>query len=326
MKNYVKCLLIYISIQFLISENARSQTNLVPNPSFEDTLSCPYSLDRLYFSDSWHSCRGTPDYFNACSWTGTQVPNSVFGYQVPHSGNAFAGVMTYLNPNNPDGPDYREYIICELDSVLQIGEKYYFSFFTNYSHYHPNQAVASNNIGLTFSTVLYDSINNAPITNSARIWSSQIITDTVNWLKFSGSFQADSAYKYLLLGNFFDDNHTDTITYTNIPEGAYYYLDDICISRDSVYNETWTSSQSNISINNDFLIFPNPSNGSFRVISDYKINKIEIYDCLAKLVSSSKPNSFEYNSNLNLSEGIYFIKITCNSFSITKKISITSKN
>ena len=322
----LKIIRIFTFFQFLHVGISSAQINLVPNPSFEDTIACPYSLDRIYFSTSWHSCRGTPDFFNACSFTGTQVPNSGFGYQNPHSGNAMAGVMTYLNPLNPDGPNYREFIICELDSFLQIGNKYYFSFFTNYSHYHPNQAVASDNIGLKFSTVNFDSINIAPITNSALIWSTQIITDSINWIKFSGQFIADSAYKYLLLGNFFDDNNTDTISYTNIPEGAYYYIDDICLSRDSIYNESWTTITIIPKETNNILIYPNPSNGNFKVKLDQEINRIEVYNSIGMLVAISEPNTNEINCKFELSEGIYSINLLGIKFSLSKKICITSKN
>jgi hypothetical protein len=58
-----------------------------------------------------------------------------------------------------------------------------------------------------------------------------VITDTANWTLVSGSFVADSAYRYIVLGNFFDDAHTDTVHFIPGPSAAAYYLyDAICVS------------------------------------------------------------------------------------------------
>ncbi|MBK5286545.1 MAG: hypothetical protein JJE25_14195 [Bacteroidia bacterium] len=40
--------------------------NLVTNPSFEDTVACPFGASQLNFATGWSSYWGTPDYFNLC--------------------------------------------------------------------------------------------------------------------------------------------------------------------------------------------------------------------------------------------------------------------
>src|SRR5437762_305023 len=85
--------------------------NLVQNPSFEDTVSCPNAFDQMYRAAGWSSFRGTPDYFNGCAQnTSTSVPVNTWGYQPTYDGNAYAFCLTFnYFPGN-----LREYIGSEL--------------------------------------------------------------------------------------------------------------------------------------------------------------------------------------------------------------------
>ncbi|MEW6469359.1 MAG: T9SS type A sorting domain-containing protein [Bacteroidota bacterium] len=98
------------------------------------------------------------------------------------------------------------------------------------------------------------------VTNSASIYTDSIITDSTGWTRIFGSFIADSTYNYVVLGNFFDDANTDTVRfYNDSQDNAYYFLDDVCVSTDSVYayNYFYTSLSEN---NSPFqiLFYPNP--------------------------------------------------------------------
>src|SRR5260221_14559404 len=104
-------------------------------------------------------------------------------------------------------------------------------------------------MGVMFSTVPYDIFNPTPMTNNATLYTNSIINDTVNWTMIFGSFIADSAYNYIILGNFFDNNHTDTLMITTgFFNASYYYLDDICVSTDSLFTATynWTNNSETI--------------------------------------------------------------------------------
>lgn len=63
-----------------------AQVNLVPNPSFEDTVSCPNYANQIDKAVGWHASRNTPDYFNGCDWltSNQSVPNNFRGYQYAH--------------------------------------------------------------------------------------------------------------------------------------------------------------------------------------------------------------------------------------------------
>jgi hypothetical protein len=80
--------------------------NLVQNPSFEDSLSCPMASGDIAMATGWTTLCASPDYFYTCSASNSYgVPNNIFGYQMPASGNAYSGFATYSN----SAPNSREY-------------------------------------------------------------------------------------------------------------------------------------------------------------------------------------------------------------------------
>ncbi|MBL7913482.1 MAG: hypothetical protein JNL49_00420 [Bacteroidia bacterium] len=138
----------------------KAQFNLVPNPSFEDTLSCPIFPDQLEYAVGWFSSWNSPDYYNECDGpNGNQsVPNNPLGFQFAQDGKAYAGLITYSR----NGLNYREHISCALISPMQINKKYQITYFislgNNYS------GLASNNHGILFSTVEFIALSPSPNT------------------------------------------------------------------------------------------------------------------------------------------------------------------
>jgi len=298
--------LIKVIIVLLINKTY-SQTNLVPNPSFETYTSCPNSLDQMSKCQDWSSYRESPDYFNTCSSTGGITPPNCFaGYQQPQLGNAFAGFLTY--DITPFASNYREIIGAKLISSLNIGTKYYFSFFVNFGG---EQAFefATNKIGLRFSTVSASTVNPFPIKNFAHYYCPIKITDSLNWTKLKGSFIADSVYDYIAFGNFFNDSNTDTLSTGPYNQNSYYYIDNICLSTDSDFAY-------NVSINEfdkgkNILIYPNPTNGVLNIKCPDIPNEIELFDLVGKL-QLKLDNATSSNCILDISflnNGIYFLKI-----------------
>ena len=215
--------------------------NLVPNPSFELTDTCPYTTgfqtgDRPLY---WRSWLNSPEYFHACAQpfdgadTLVGVPWNGWTFQEPYDGEAYAGFFAFS-----ETIQYREYVGVELIDPLVIGETYLVSFRTNLawegSYWYTGGA--SNNVGLLFTmnSNAWSGVTGPSFAfrNYAHLSSSAIIADTVGWTFVSGSFTADSSYQYLVMGNFFDNSHTDVLA---IPPGggenAYYLIDGICVSR-----------------------------------------------------------------------------------------------
>jgi OmpA-OmpF porin, OOP family len=187
-------------IMILLTCTSIRAQNLVPNPSFEDTVNCPNALDQLDYCEIWFSYRNSPDYYNSCTSSPlVNIPYNQFGFQYANTGSAYIGLKTYFTSN------FREFAGCQLIDSLSIGTTYFFSINVNLALGGNAPATcATNNFGILFSTIPYSKLFPAPINNYSQYNYSNFILDSMNWLKIQGSFIADSNYNYLILGNFFD--------------------------------------------------------------------------------------------------------------------------
>ena len=278
--------------------------NLVPNPSFEIYDSCPTNFNQLSNAIGWSSYRSSPDYFNACSAYPFGVPSNAWGYQMAFSGNAYAIVGTYdgMNFNN-----YREFIGCQLLQILIPGTKYYVSaYISRCDNFQTN--AASNNFGFKLSTIPYSESDPAPIDNFSNVHCDSIVTDSINWVRISGSFIADSAYQYLIIGNFYDDQHTDSIDVNNNDAG--YYVDAVDLSLDSLYDATWTGLENKVNNINQNIIFPNPANNLIHVNNIVKNTNYVFTDCLGRIIKEGKLSENEKQINVSsLNDGIYLLNL-----------------
>ncbi len=279
--------------------------NLVVNPSFEDYTSCPTSVGDIYKAVGWDAFNNSPDYFHSCSFN---VPNNGYGYQFAAQGNAYAGLITYW-----EGGLYREIIGDSLSIPLVPFQKYYLSFKVNCADASP-VGYNTNNIGAKFSTVKTSAVN---INNIATINYSLLINDTLNWLRVSGSFTADSAYKYLLIGNFFDDLNT-TVTNPSTGIYAYYFIDEVCLATDSMFCANYTTSINELNDSKSISLFPNPADNVISIHANSD-SAISIYDSLGRNVFYRAEGSAIVTVNTeDWSNGIYFVNIS----NITHKLII----
>ena len=214
--------------------------NLVPNPSFELHDTCPaifgFTSKPLYW-DRWDQ---SPEYFHACAGglggvdTLLDVPWNGFTWQYALDGDAYVG-MTCFEPG-----DFREHVGAPLIEPLIIGQTYYVSFWVNLategSYWETRWACNNQGVLFTMDEHIWSGQTGAvpefAPRNYAHVNNPTVITDTANWTLVSGSFVADSAYRYIVLGNFFNDALTDTLHFTpGLPSLAAYYLyDAICVS------------------------------------------------------------------------------------------------
>jgi hypothetical protein len=291
----------------LVGSSVFGQMNLVPNPSFEDTVGCPTLIGQVTKAKFWYDINETPDYFNACSpvWQAS-VPYNFVGFQYPHSGDAYMGLCTYSTVML-----YREIIGAYLITPLVVGQKYYLNLkvCTGFRPYGGGDAAATNKLGVLFSTVDYIS-NPSPINNFSQIFTDSIISDTINWSIIKGSFIADSAYTFISIGNFFDDANTDTMHLNNFTGFiAYYYIDDVCVSTDSLYSEVWTALSQAV-IKEQIKVFPNPVNGIITIENiPFNTSGIDIINLNGKIVRSLSifKNNQVTNDLSDLMEGVYII-------------------
>jgi hypothetical protein len=294
MKNIcIYLLLLFATVSF-------GQVNLVPNPSFEDTVACPNSTNQVDRAVGWYPSRNTPDYFNECDWVNglLGVPNNTVGYQYAHAGNAYCGMVSYMHIY----PNAREHFTCALLSQLAIGKKYKLSFYTSWSGKH---RIACNKLGMLLSTYSYNTTNINPLNNYCQLYTDSIIVDSVGWVLVEGSFIADSNYSFLTIGNFFDSSMVDTIR--PVPSSiAYYYIDDVSVTEDT------STSLPELNSSSDIKIFPNPVvDELFIESSNNPVSSLELFEATDKLILKTT-DEFKARSKLNLDHiksGIYFLRI-----------------
>lgn len=247
--------------------------NLIPNPSFELVEACPYFPIVLGFQDGsrpmhWEKWLESPDYFNACVDTLTGVPSNIFGTQDAYHGSAYIGMFTY-----DIGTFYREYVGVQLVQPLEQGETYHLSFLVSAAEGTTSPPLAlgtaqnvfwaSNNIGLLFTmspNIWTGSLEPLfPPRNYAHLRADEVIADTASWIQVSGTFTADSAYQYMVIGNFFENDQTDTVHVTpGSSLGAYVYVDAVCVTT-SLDGCDFGNSVPDIGVDRPLLVYPNPA-------------------------------------------------------------------
>jgi len=267
--------------------------NLVNNPSFEDTVVCPTGVNEISNSDGWYSLIQSPDYYHTCAPWPVSVPSNIAGQQNAATGNAYSGYWNYEVFTG------REMFGSKLPAALIIGQDYFVSFKVSLADNTTSVNCGTNKLGIIFSvdSVAYFNVN------FAHVYTDSIITDTENWTTVFGSFTADSAYKYMMIGNFFDNNNTDTVMISPFPLcRSYYYVDDICVSSDSTCYVV-TGIPGTIP-KQAIRIFPNPTTGIFTVTNS--TGEIQVYDLFSRLLLRSNKEQIDMS---NYPAGLYIWQV-----------------
>lgn len=294
-------------IIMLATTNIKSQ-NLVPNPYFTVYDTCPDNFSQIKRATYWSSPNtGTPDYYNQCCTLGplyVGVPYNNGGFQEAiNNDGAYAALIAI----EPSSTNYREYIQAKLTNPLTINQKY---FITIYVSLADNYKYATDALGIYLSKTAVSKIDytNLGVIPQVANPIGHFLTDTLNWMKISGSFTADSAYQYITIGNFKDDTHTDTMSVPSTASitDSYYYVDDICISTDSLLCNATIGIKTYSGLNN-MNVYCNNSTLYIKGINE--IVNIEIYDAEGRLVLNQKISRGDDKIELdNFSNGIYLVK------------------
>lgn len=273
---------------FVAALRCEAQANLIPNPSFEDADTCAVQLG--FFPNGipqyWMPVSDTPDHFRSCVSLGSPngIPVNTVGYQFPQDGESYAGFFAYLVM------DYREMIGAELVDPLTIGQTYYGSFWANAAYGGPQQTgSACNNIGMLFTMQADHWQQGMPefaLRNYAHVYSPDVINDTAGWTLVSGSFVADSAYQYVVIGNHFNNvNTTVQVIGPGNPNKAYVFVDGFCLSTDPTGCPLWESVQTHDS--DDMAWWISSADGVVRVEWDQlPVANVAVLDALGRRLVS----------------------------------------
>jgi gliding motility-associated-like protein len=237
----MKRLIFLIAFLFIILGVIGGQTNLVLNPSLEDTLCCPKVKEMIECCKHWYqpnpstnpyninTMTSTTDYYHACN--AKQYP-PFLSPQIhrahPRSGVAMGAIAVISS--------WREYMCGSLSIALKPGICYKMQFYVIPTCF-AEGFVGIDNLGIFFSkdSILWDKptyLQVMPYTPQVK-HSGGPICDTLNWTKIEGTFVATGGEKHLVIGNFDDDQHTTWINCRNPInggfEGSYYYIDDVSV-------------------------------------------------------------------------------------------------
>ncbi len=219
--------------------------NLVRNNSFEEGQpECGPTLfpdDYGKYATHWECpTNGTTDLFS------TQLPQNCFGgmpgwyfppymgyrtgKQMPRTGNEFAGLFVY---SKQEPEDYREYLQTRLLEPLVKGESYCAEMYISLGD---RVEIAVDKVGMAFKTKrtrIYGFNDVLPL--KPKVIYPDVLEDSINWTQVSGNFIADSAYNYLVIGNFFKRDELRKIVQQGkrylYREMSYYFIDDVSVTR-----------------------------------------------------------------------------------------------
>jgi len=265
--------------------------NLVPNPSFEEYIDCPFSTAELENQVvDWFSWSESPDFFHDCSndlegFAG--VPDNAWGSQEPLTGLGYGGYFNFTDLVD----NGREYLATQLIQQLVIGDTYFIVFHVSLNDGGSKEdfKCATNHIGLRFFKDPDFSMDQPLIPdNFAHVESLDIIEETEEWVAIQGTFTADDDYNWLCIGNFYSDENTEVLPLNNMGNcWSIYYVDNVCVASETQDCDELLNVQ-NPSFQKSHNVYPNPV-----------IDKIEIEDS-ESLISSIKVINLEGKCVLEL--------------------------
>ena len=307
---------------FAILNLSSFSQNLVPNPSFEDSIYGTIESNvgtNIDFAEHWFTPRGgggSSDWFLKALYNqfAFAIPKNVYGYQFAKTGNHYAGIHV---GDCPTCYPYREYIEIGLTQSINPARTYYLEFYVCLAE---RTTYAISNFGVLFSN---DSIwtNDIWMGNQPKIhklhfeYSGQPIIDTMNWTKISGYFKTnDEGYKFMTIGNFRANDSTiyQYVGY-DILRLPYYFIDDVLVMDSAQHAQGYGLSE----ITNNkkrITVYPNPAsdriNIEFQDLQQNPLIEIKFYNSMGALVKSLQINKNESNVDVSdLQQGFYIIVV-----------------
>lgn len=192
----------------------------MPNPSFEDTVHCPFTTGQIEFAKNWFQPFpvSSSDYYNICS----NYLNIVTDIQTPRTGGAYSGIHLA-------GGDWREYIEVKLKEPLTSGNLYCIEFYVSLFEY---SYAAVDAVGMYISLdsiyTIGSGLETLPYTPQINNPEGNILLDSLGWTKVSGTYTAIGGEQFITIGNFHLTG--DFNEYPLNGSGASYYLiDDVAL-------------------------------------------------------------------------------------------------
>ena len=306
---------------FLFSLNfsfSQSSGNLIENWSFENITECPWWYSQLSSAPPWFQpSNATPDLYHECALE-TTIPLNPFGYQYARNGNAYAGIIvnTLKGFTGVPSSTWSEYLAIPLNQSLMLDSTYYVSFWVSLAD-SASKSIDRLGLGVSigYHSYLYNHTSNINVVPKVESPDSVFLENKTKWMEVKGSFVADTkGYDHIYIGNLHDTSETRFKPTGYNPYGGWYsnivyYVDDVCVSSDSLYCYNYVVGMESENI--DLKVFPNPFVETIRIESNSNINLIEVIDFTGRIVYKiDKPNKDQEHDLSLLPKGNYILSIT----------------
>ena len=228
----------------------QAQVNFVLNSSLETYSRCPTFYDQIKYANYWNGIDSTwdpadsasaylyclPEYCNTCSGNlRCASPLNERFYQYPRTGNGMAQLTMFFDESYTTRLN-RDYMQGRLNTNLMAGKSYCITFYVNFAGAFSSIAsgYAVDHIGVYLDNGAID-MDTGAMCGMAKpfiipqVYTTTIITDTLNWTKIQGSFVAMGNERFITIGNFFDKAHTNFIHYPGRTAFSWYLVDDVSV-------------------------------------------------------------------------------------------------
>ena len=232
----------YLLASLIVALSTTCAQNLVVNGSFEEYTECPPSFGYWANVVGWISpYTQSADYYNACaSGIVCSVPLNYGGYQFAADGDAYMGIITYSS-----AVPYREVVATQLTEALMPGVPTFVSYKISSggggSNINNTPTWAAKGPGMNFFTQLPETSQpwlfsgwaSYLFPNYAMVDMPGVLNDTVNWVTVSGVFVPDSAYTWLAIANYFENelSQLELLDSTAQSHKAYANIEEDCVSQ-----------------------------------------------------------------------------------------------
>lgn len=316
-----------VMLVFTCGTSALAQ-NLVPNPSFEE-VTTPFCgimtptdfaqtlaawINPTQASPSVYATNVDPGCYNFQPTSEYTGPIGIKGSQMPRTGEIMAGIWVYTIPDF----NQRQYIQVQLETPLEVGVEYVVDFYVSLAD---SMEFYTNSLGAYLSADAPTSMNDGPLDVVPQVEADEFLDNAADWVLVSDTVYAEEAFNYITIGNFYNDESTETMvnplasgaisTY-----GAYYFIDDIEVRAvtTSGVRESWAEG---------VAVYPTIFS-DFIVIDGAPIetpSQIEIFNAVGALVyTATIQSSRETVDATKLSNGLYHIVLRTEESYFTKKV------
>jgi hypothetical protein len=204
--------------------------NLVPNPSFEDvnfnfcglfpTVNKFEESNKNWLVPTSALPEIVSEAISLSCWNYV-APNS---NNSPRTGKRAAVILIY------DKRNFRSYLQVKLNAELEKNKIYYTEVFVRIDKHAKSTC---NNLGLYFSDTLVRENVRSNLNFKPQVNHNEVLRDTASWISLKGKFKATSNAKYLLIGNFYDNESTriERIRHASEfdPGAVFLFIDDVSV-------------------------------------------------------------------------------------------------